>query len=237
MSDTDPAAPLQRRLLTVDVYDMLKGMVLDQRIPPDEKLSIDWLARRLGVSQTPVREALARLDGDGLVVKGSDRRYWTAPMLTRASYGHLYDVRLQLEPFAAREAAKFIDANELEQLEQACAAMERSRTGGVYSEYGVFTTNDALLHDIIARASRNDFLYDAIKRLHSHFQLARLYRDYGIIDAKEGIHEHRSVVAALHAGDGEAALARMRHHIARSRDQLKSLLEKQIANDSNTRSE
>lgn len=231
MSEGNPDTPLQRRLLTADVYEMLKGMILDQRIPPDEKLSIDLLARQLGVSQTPVREALARLDGDGLVVKGPHRRYWTAPMLTRKTYTHLYDVRLRLEPFAANEAAKFIKPDEIERLEQTCAAMEHSRTGGVSSEYGVFTTNDALLHDTIAGASRNDFLRDAIKRLHSHFQLARLYRDYGIIDAKAGIRDHRGIVDALKRGDGVAASERMYQHIERSRDELKYLLEKQIGDE------
>ena len=80
-------------------YEGLKELILDQRMAPGEHLNIDALAPRMGISQTPIREALARLEAEGLVVKTPPRgRYLVAPMLDAAAFDHLYEVRLLLEP-------------------------------------------------------------------------------------------------------------------------------------------
>ena len=64
-------------------------------------MAIDVLARDLGVSQTPIREALARLESEGLVIRKENGRYRTEPLLTKNSFHALYEVRLLLEPSAA----------------------------------------------------------------------------------------------------------------------------------------
>jgi DNA-binding GntR family transcriptional regulator len=69
----------RRTTLTDDVYAAVQALIMDHVIPPDERVNIDALARRLDVSPTPVREALARLEADGLVSKRPLAGYTTTP--------------------------------------------------------------------------------------------------------------------------------------------------------------
>jgi len=93
--------PAPRQILTDSVYDAVKALIMDDVVPPGAKLNMDALARDLAVSPTPIREALARLESERLVVKEPLRGYTTAPLLTRAAFEDLYDFRLHLEPWAA----------------------------------------------------------------------------------------------------------------------------------------
>ena len=84
--------------LSVRAYEKLKVLILDHAIPPGARLGIDVLAAQLGISQTPVREALARLEGDGLVLRSVTGRYHAAPQLDLEAFDQLYTMRLLLEP-------------------------------------------------------------------------------------------------------------------------------------------
>jgi DNA-binding GntR family transcriptional regulator len=226
LTDPGPTRPtrIARRVLASDAYDVLKGMILDQVLPPDARVSIDLLAVELGVSQTPVREALARLEGDGLVTKHAHGRYWSTPMLTAESFEQLYAARLLLEPFAAGEAAKRIGRGELDALAAILTAMAASGTGGDYSQYGQFASQDARFHETIAVASGNPFVADAIQRMHSHLQLARLYRHSGVVDATEALADHRAILATLKLHDSRSTARSMKRHIERSRSRLRQLI-------------
>src|ERR1700738_3156914 len=98
--------PPSRQTLTDSVYEAVTELVVDQHIEAGARVNIDLVARQLKVSPTPVREALARLEMDGLVVKEPLRGYTVTPMLDTKSLNDLYDVRRLLEPFAARCAAE-----------------------------------------------------------------------------------------------------------------------------------
>ena len=216
--------PLQRRVLADHAYERLRELILDRRIAPDSWMAIDVLARDLGVSPTPIREALARLESDGLVSKMENGRYRTEPLLTPTSFEHLYEVRLQLEPLAASRAAKHISDDQLAHLRDVELAMHAAPTGSVYAQFAQFTDGNAAFHDLIAKAAGNQFLYSAIQRLHSHHRLAHLYLNHGIIDAAPALQEHAAIVDAIAARNSRAARDVMRAHIERSRRQLQGLV-------------
>jgi DNA-binding GntR family transcriptional regulator len=216
--------PLNRRILAEHAYETLRGLILDRHIAPESWMAIDVLARDLGVSQTPIREALARLESDGLVSKRENGRFRTEPLLTKSSFNNLYDVRLQLEPFAAGEAAKERTDDELIELRHAEALMRVAPTGGVYARFAEFTAGNAAFHAIIARAARNRFLSDAIHRLHSHHRLAHLYLHHGIVDAAPALEEHALIVEAIAKRDPQRSSDLMRAHIERSRHELERLI-------------
>src|SRR4051812_22513842 len=90
-------ARLQRQPLTRSVYQLVTEMLLTNGLPPGARLSIEDLARNLGVSQTPVREALARVEADGLIIKEPGRSYRVAPMMTMDQVRELTELRLLLE--------------------------------------------------------------------------------------------------------------------------------------------
>lgn len=216
---------LERRALGDGAYEVVKEMILDQQVAPREHLNIDTLAPRLGVSQTPIREALARLEAEGLVVKEQPRgRYVVAPLLDATSFEDLFEVRLLLEPHAASLAAARIGKAELRALEQAAPPMHRAGRGSLYREYRNFSIHDAHFHELIAGAGGNATLKDTIVRLRSHHQLSRLYKGHGV-DAPEGIAEHEAIIEAIRSGDAAAAATAMRRHIEGSRSRLRTFLD------------
>src|ERR1700760_2162226 len=96
---------LKRSTLGDDVYTSLRSAVLEHTLAPGDRMNIDALARELEVSPTPVREALARLESEGLVRKRPLAGYTVSPLLTRAEFADMFDMRLLLECAAARWAA------------------------------------------------------------------------------------------------------------------------------------
>src|SRR5690606_3323909 len=105
-----------------EVYETLLAQLVALRIPPNARISVDALVRELGVSQTPIRAALIRLESEGLVVKTHNVGYSAAPMPSRDTFEQIYDLRLLLEPYAAEQACRKLtdDArNELIELARA----------------------------------------------------------------------------------------------------------------------
>src|SRR5712664_3352891 len=115
--------PPSRQTLTDSVYEAVQELVMDQHIEAGARVNIDLLARQLNVSPTPVREALARLEMDGLVIKEPLRGYTITPTLDVKSFNDLYDLRRLLEPFAARSAAERRDDKVLRALEHEISDM------------------------------------------------------------------------------------------------------------------
>src|SRR5882757_9661789 len=95
--------------LAEEVYRRIRADIMSLRLPPDTRVSVDSLARSLGVSQTPIREALSMLEAIGLVSKRHFVGYCTAPRMTRKALDEMFEIRLLLEPFAARRAAEKTD--------------------------------------------------------------------------------------------------------------------------------
>src|SRR3954469_8979398 len=95
--------------LADDVYGAIFNKLMALEIAPGSRITVDGLVRELEVSHTPIREALGRLEGEGLVVKTHLVGYNAAPQVTRRRFEELYELRLLLEPYAARLAAQNID--------------------------------------------------------------------------------------------------------------------------------
>jgi DNA-binding GntR family transcriptional regulator len=208
-----------RRALADDVYDAVQGLLMDQVIAPGARVSIDGIARRLNVSQTPVREALARLESEGLVVKQPLKGYTSAPLLDADGVRQLFEMRRLLEPEATRLAAERIGPDAVAELEALVADMHRSGevtdTGDDrYRDYKDFMHSDAEFHRRIAEQSGNRLLVDAIVRLRAHQQNYRVYFRHGI--AAETADEHEAILAALRRGDADAGDRAMRDHISRA---------------------
>ena len=198
-----------------EVFQIIRADIMSLRIPPASRISIDSLARELGVSQTPIREALSMLEGVGLVTKERYVGYCAAPQLNRAEFDELYEARLLMEPFAARHAAERMGVAELKALRELASSMEPGRS---HNSYQRFADQDSRLHDMIAQGSGNHIIQDSLARLHTHLHIFRLrFHD----DVTTGAHaEHAALVAALEQRDGAAAEAAMRAHIENSYERL-----------------
>lgn len=206
--------------LVDDVYDAIYAQLMSLKIPPGGRLSVDSLVRELGVSQTPIREALSRLEALGLVEKIQNVGYSAAGQIDRARFEQLYELRLLLEPFAAGQSAVRMNKKVLEVLERQHRTMQAGRGRVSTLAYSEFARHDAEFHDQIARSSGNELVRDALSRLHTHVHLFRLhYHSRATAGANE---EHERILEALKARDEQAAVLAMREHVEHSRDRFLS---------------
>lgn len=226
-----PTGIRTRRILSDDVYEGIRELLFEQNFAPGQRLVIDQLAARLGVSPTPVREALARLEVDRLVVKEAHKGYSVAPMLDSQSFLALYEMRLVIEPAAARLAAERAEPEQIGEMRNAAdkmaAVFERTKdtkTAEQYRGYGPIPELDLTFHEAIAKASRNPFLFEALSRLRSQQQTARLYSKRGIPDLALAVAEHQAILEAIESGSADDAAGRMREHLTRARTFLFSIL-------------
>lgn len=213
-----PLTPPRKVMVRESVYEAIKGLLMDNFLTPGSRLSIDRLSRELEVSQTPVREALTRLESDGLVVKKPNAGFIVAPLLSGATLGDLYEIRLVIEPLAARRAAESSRVDDVERMRAALRGAVPVAGGDTYGAYREFALMDAKLHLAIAAAGGNPFITEALERLRPHTQTYRLYYRSGI--AANTVAEHAAVVDAIAAADPERAELMMRRHLEASRDRL-----------------
>ncbi|MFJ1898778.1 GntR family transcriptional regulator [Streptomyces sp. NPDC088115] len=205
-------AATKREVLGDSVYEAVKAMVMDHVIQPGARVGIESLSRSLGVSPTPVREALARLEADGLVLKRSLSGYRTTELLGRRDVEELFEMRLLLEPRAAALAAEQTGDTELDRIE---ALMEEMQglpdKGHSFAVYGRFAVLDQRFHDTLAAASGRTLLAAAVERLHAHLHLFRLSPVTGGSPATAV--EHSRILRAVLRRNPERAEDAMREHL------------------------
>jgi DNA-binding GntR family transcriptional regulator len=209
-----PLPRLKRSTLGDDVYETLRAAVLEHTLAPGDRVNIDALSRDLQVSPTPVREALARLESEGLLRKRPLAGYTVSPLLTLAEFNDMFDMRLLLECAAARWAAERATADQRAEL-----VTEAARTvevGDGEGWHAAFTALDARLHNLVAEASASPLLRDGITRLHAHLHLHRRYFPYAQTAITND--EHRHLAAAINDHDPDGAEAAMRLHLTHARE-------------------
>ncbi|WP_199435018.1 GntR family transcriptional regulator [Qaidamihabitans albus] len=218
MSDHTAAMPHRprRHVLADEVYETVKTLVMDHVVRPGARISIDGLARELDVSPTPVREALARLESEGLASKEPLRGYRATPLLSRRELDELYEFRQLIEPWAARRAAEKIDRHTAAELRAEMASAVAPK-GTDYRDYRALAAHDARFHSLLARLSGNDQVRIAFERTHCHLHIFRLYfaSDIGF----EAVTEHRTIAEAIIRGAPDAAEEAMSTHLDNSRTQ------------------
>jgi DNA-binding GntR family transcriptional regulator len=221
---SDRPGARRRGRLADEVYDTLLGQLMSLRIVPGSRVTIDALARELGVSQTPIRDALNRMEADGLVVRVPHAGYRIPPQITRDRFEDMVEVRLLLEPAAARRAAERASAQQVAGLRRMLEEMAELVGGDRHLAYGAFGLRDAAFHDLVAQSAGNQLVREALARLHTHVHLFRLHYDTEVTYLAMG--EHDEVVAAVAARDPDAAAYAMRQHIMLSRDRFRRLFDR-----------
>lgn len=206
-------------LLSDRVYSALRDRLRAGRIPTDQPLQEAVLAAQLGVSRTPVREALARLASDGLVV--SDGRSFIAPRLAVADIEEIYALRDLLEPEALRlVAASKPDRSRLAPLREALDAMNDAHEADSGAE---FMEANYRYRDAWTALVPNKRLVRAIQLYADHVRYLRAFTldDPAVrVVVMKGL---KRLATALAAGDEDGAAKAMRAHLGNAR---KILLEK-----------
>lgn len=213
------ARSLTRVGLAEQVRARLLERIMDRDLAPGARLNIDALAREMGVSTSPLREALAALAARGLVRNETFLGFSVAPMPDPDFLHAMFDTRLRLEPWVAAKAARRISEAELAELRAALEAMTPEVRHGPWQRHHAHAAADESFHDTIARASGNAPARQAIAALNAQIHISRLYLTIQT-GAEETAAEHRRLLAALEARDPAAARAAMVAHLEGSRRRL-----------------
>lgn len=196
-------------------YSVVRDAILSGEFARGERLREEMLAGLAGVSRTPIREALRRLDAEGLVEfrpnRGARVTAWSTNELE-----DLYDARALLESQAARLAASRISADELAELTDLCVRMTEATTRGASAVDKISELNGDF-HRLVVTASRNSQLAVLIRGVVDAPLVYRTFQRYSPARLRASMFHHSELVGALRAGDGEWAGSMMRAHILAAR--------------------
>jgi DNA-binding GntR family transcriptional regulator len=194
------------------VYEELRVGILDGRYRLNQHLVETDLAEDLSSSRTPIRQALQRLELEGLVT--ATRSGWAVREHSIAEVIQIYDVRVPLEGYVARLAAERATADELAVIADINEELATLHDPEVRQEYA--RVHDAL-HEAIVLAAQNDILREAVRGYRAHpynRRVAHLYSDAQLRTAERS---HAALVAAIGARDVDTAEALGREHLDLSR--------------------
>lgn len=190
------------------VFETLKAMILKNQLAAGAPLSHSQICRDLNTSRTPVREALSRLEGQGLVTTVPHRGTFVA-RLGLQDFLEITQIRSLLEPFAARQAAGHVPHYTLDALEARLRGLNRDRPTD--DDFDTLHQVDAEIHRLIGRVAGNrrlDELTETLRSLCEQFSYDSRLR-FGVM-----VDELLALLAALRDGDADAAEATMRRHIS-----------------------
>ena len=211
------------------VYARLRDLILTNVFRPGQKLVDRDLAEQLGVRRTPVREALGRLAMMGLVEARSRRGYYVK-QYTAEEMSDLYEFRKILEVSAARLAAINADASQMQEFEDILAKSEELAADP--SNHAETVALDLKLHGLIARASCNESLHQAIKNLMDKV-MCFMWVDWVDSRTADPItiaaahHEHKGLIESILARDPDGAAQYLGSHIDNAREGLAGMLKAQ----------
>ncbi|HEX6365815.1 MAG TPA: GntR family transcriptional regulator [Agromyces sp.] len=211
-----------KRPIADQMYDVLLQQFMSGARGPGQSLNIGALSRELDVSQTPLREALARLEHTGLVEREALRGYRVAPMMTRVEVQQLMEARLLLEPKLAEQAALRTTDEFLATLRETLDEFHRSAAlADVETEgFDMYWRSDDRFHMTIAAQAGNPFLQMAYSALGGQIQRFRLFSKFGRTGARLAAPEHTAIYDAIAAGDATAAAEAMRAHVSGATERL-----------------
>lgn len=195
------------------IYDRIKRAIIDCKLLPGQQVTEDQLAAQYGVSRGSIRPALKRLYQEQFIQLATRNRYFVVP-ITLKDAQDLFDMRLLVEPRAARLAADRIDDATLQHLE---TLSQVQYTTGDSDSAGAFLRANREFHVLIARSSGNLLMAEIVATLLDREErlnhLAHMLGDRN----QDAHHEHLALVVALRAGDGNQAATLMAEGIASAR--------------------
>jgi DNA-binding GntR family transcriptional regulator len=196
-------------MMTKDAHALILDAIEAGEFRPGDRLVESDLAERFGVSRTPVREALQRLETQGMLTR--DGRSLIVASLDHNQLAELYVVRAELEGLAARLAAKHASPEEIRVL--------RAMVGDDQSHLGdpeALSRANKRFHKQIHLASHNRHLVSQLDLVHRSMALLATTSLAAEGRGEAALREHAEIVEAIGAGDGEAAAAALKAHISKA---------------------
>lgn len=206
--------------LATQAYEALREQILDQTIRPGARLNIDQLTAALGVSSSPIREALARLLSERLVSFEPYIGYSAARIPDDAWFHDMVDFRAMIEGTSALVGAPRRRPEIVAAMADAFDEMASSGLGQHYRKYRRFNDADARFHRAVVASAGNQVSIQVYADVQPHVHYARLYLHREVEEEAAVAAEHRAILEAFRAGDGPAAREAILLHLASVRAHL-----------------
>jgi DNA-binding GntR family transcriptional regulator len=217
-----PSLRIEHESLDDKIYARLRIMIVERQMLPGERILQDHLARQMGVSRTPLVNALKRLAQERLV-EWVSRRGIYVKRFTKRQMAQLFAVREALEGLSARLAAPRIDPAEVRQLAEMFRGLDTAPRSAAARKY---VERDRYFHWRIIEIAGNEQLAAAMESVNMMFFA---WQDGLVRPATETVDEHFVILEALRRRDPDASEAAMRLHIRRSVERLKQEAEAEEA--------
>jgi DNA-binding GntR family transcriptional regulator len=197
------------------VYEALRDAIFSGAVPPGSKLSVPAIADHLGVSRSPVREAVLRLSQEQLAEE-EPRRGAVVAHIDADGLASLYEVRAVLEGLATRLAVERGDRGLIPELEDLLAEHKRAVDRG---DLAAHREADIRFHRRIRQESRNPDLQNMLDRIETRVRLAMLTTSI-TSGPRRALEDHEAIIEAIRSGDPGKAEAQARRHVDRLRHSL-----------------
>ncbi|HQY31661.1 MAG TPA: GntR family transcriptional regulator [Thermomicrobiales bacterium] len=205
--------------LGVDIADRLRIAILNGSFGPGERLPEELLAKAMGVSRGPVREALVQLEREGLIVIQRNRGAFVA-QLSLQDLDEVYTLRVALERLATEQSVIHATESELDEVQVVIDEIA-TRMGDGMSVRDAAEL-DLAFHDIIYRVGKHKRLYETWSMLRPQIQVLLLNRNLADDDFHElVISTHQDILDALRVRDSERAVALTMEHLLDSYDRVR----------------
>jgi DNA-binding GntR family transcriptional regulator len=196
-------------------YDIIKNMIILREIEPGKKINEEHIAKEIQVSRTPIREALCRLENEG-IVKIIPRRGAFVSDLTETNVKEILLIREVLEGLAVRLAVENMDEEMFEKLRKALEKVsilpEEDR------DLINYTRSEVDFHALLLSASNNQMLKNMMEIVNAHLQIIRLRTVVIPERAQKTVEEHQQILKAIENGDAATAEELMRKHVRSVRE-------------------
>jgi len=208
-----------------EVYKVLHERILTHEYPPGFRFDLAELENQLGVSRTPLKEALHRLEAEGLI-EIRPRRGTYVINIDPAEVAESFEVRRILECAAAEIAVQQASDEEIGQLR---AIAEEMRRLLVSAEYQRIVTDyielDRHFHKLLVSLARNRRLVDICQQLDTHLQIVRVRQKFDLADSKHTESEHDAILSAFEQRDAAAVVRAVGEHIRISKMRTLKVME------------
>ncbi|OUM93945.1 MAG: GntR family transcriptional regulator [Firmicutes bacterium ZCTH02-B6] len=215
------------------VFEAIREAIITGHLKPGERLMEIQLAEELGVSRTPVREAIRKLEQEGFVVMVPRKGAYVAD-ISMKDIAEVFEIRGALEGLAAELAAERATEEQLERLERLLVeigeCIERQDVDGMIEK-------DTAFHDLLFSASHNERLVQILSLLREQIQRFRSRTLARVERMKVALEEHKAIVEALGRRDSELARSLAEAHIESAQSSLMKLITEQFTARHNGRGE
>lgn len=195
-------------------YEKLRAMIISGELAPGVQLKEEQVAEWCGVSRTPVRNAIHRLEAEMFIERTESQRsfvsHWSAD-----DVADLFSLRALLESYAVERATANMTEDMLQRLHACCARIEQAIRAPV-ADIDRFLSENAIFHGLILEAAGSDRLSSMLRRIVLVPLVLRTALQYDVPQLERSHSEHQEIVAAFRAGDAQWASAVMTGHIRRA---------------------